>query len=221
MALVFVATFEVNVDWYLVEVRHLFERDSPKLALLYAGFVEEWCRERSTLSVRGGDLSVESRVVGVVEIDVGKKLPYDVTPSSVNFDDVIVLAGCVLPEAMPAQVLPVTLCFRARNHGRTDLTAFVHLIGPDGKFISGFDQPLAEGRFPASRWQPGDMSVGDWSVTLPSQLASGIHEVWVGMYGSDGVRSEVFDTDQEVFPNRVLLGMVKTKLGHQRDVRKD
>ena len=78
------------------------------------------------------------------------------------------------------------------------------------KFIPGFDQPLAEGRFPASRWQPGDMGVGDWSVTLPSQLESGIHEVWIRMYGPDGVRSEVYDTDQEVLHNRVLLGMVET-----------
>ena len=200
---------EVYADSYRILVGEPTSQSSPLLASLYLAFVEEGSEKR--LPVQGGGPWVESNLIGEVEIDATVQCPQEMRSAPVGFGGAVVLDGFHFPEELSRQeqVLPVSLCFRASDRVNTDLTAFVHLVGPDGEFASGFDQPLAEGRFPTSRWREEDASIGTWAVALPPQLSDGVHfNVWVGIYDPEGVRLPVTSDGLEISYDRVLLGTV-------------
>ena len=196
---------ELYEDRYQLEVTDLFEYKSPVLARVYVGFLEEGLDR--LLPVEEGDLSLESRVVATVEIDAFSPKPNEMQDALVTFGS-IVLQGIYFPDevSLPG-VLPVMLHFRAVSQPEEDLTVFVHVNAPDGTFIAGYDQPSAEGRFPTSRWRVDDTSLGTWPVKLSSSLPPGRYEVWVGLYGTDGVRIPPIDLEgRDVLHDRILLG---------------
>jgi len=203
---------KVYADSYRILVEEPTVQGSPLLAGLYLAFVEEGSEKR--LPVQGGDLSVESNLIGEVEIDAMVQCPQEFRGAPVSFGGTIFLGGFQFPEepSEPLPELPVMLCFRASDQENNDLKAFVHLVGPDGEFIAGYDQPLAEGRFPTSRWRAGDASLGTWPVKLPAHLSDGVNlYVWAGIYGPDGVRLPVTSDGLETSLDRVLLGTVRVK----------
>ncbi|MDE0198736.1 MAG: hypothetical protein OXK78_11125 [Caldilineaceae bacterium] len=203
---------EVYADTYRILVEEPAVQDSPLLADLYLGFLEEGSEKR--LPVQGGDPSVESNLIGEVEIDATVQCPQEMRGAPVRFGGAVVLNGFQFAEELsgPLRELPVILCFRASAPVDKDLKAFVHLVGPNGEFIAGYDQPPAEGRFPTSRWRAGDASLGTWPVKPPAPLSDGVNlQVWAGLYGPDGVRLPAASDSLETSHDRVLLGTVTVK----------
>lgn len=79
-------------------------------------------------------------------------------------------------------VLEATLYWMALGPLDEDLTAFVHLIGPDGRKISQHDGPPCESFSPTTRWEPGEIVPDRHLIPLPEGLPEGDFRLMVGMY---------------------------------------
>jgi hypothetical protein len=94
-----------------------------------------------------------------------------------------------LPATVAAgRPLTVTLLWEADAPLATDLTAFVHLLGPDGAQVAGFDQGPGGERFPTHYWQAGDRVAQTLALTPPASTPDGVYPLWIGVYvaGSGG-----------------------------------
>ena len=213
----------IYVDRYQVQLADTIDLPSPILARVYIGFVDPDSTEPESeglMPVQGGGPKIESRVVGVVEVEAGPEgypRPVDLRPIRGTWAPGIVLTGYRYPRQIRAgqrPPLPVTLYWETRRALKADYTAFVHLVDPQGAFVATFDQPPAEGRFPTSRWRPGDASLSMFQIPLPPDLRPGTYTLWVGLYpsGTDGSpRVPVEDANRPVQDERIQLGTVEVR----------
>ena len=96
----------------------------------------------------------------------------------------IAFLGCTArPEILrPGGVMEVTLYWMALEPLDENLTAFVHLIGPDGKRISQHDGPPAESFSPTTRWEPGEIIPDRHLMPIPEKMPSSPEGLVIGMY---------------------------------------
>ncbi len=88
-----------------------------------------------------------------------------------------------------------------------DYTAFVHLLTPDDRYISGIDAPPVNGYLPTTRWSPGQEVVDRKALMVPADLPPGEYFLEVGMYDpASGERVPLLVDGQEA--NRVLIGPI-------------
>jgi len=82
-------------------------------------------------------------------------------PSFVNvrYDDCCDLIGYIQPNG-PIQAgdqVPLTLIWRAGQPTAVDYSIFVHASASDGTIEGQIDTYPGGGRYPTSRWQPGEI----------------------------------------------------------------
>ena len=82
----------------------------------------------------------------------------------------------------PGAALPVTLTWRATARPVSDLTAFLHLIGPDGQLVAQHDKAPLDGFYPTSAWTPGTILTDTYALQLPATLAPGRYRLVAGWY---------------------------------------
>ena len=209
----------IYADTYAVTAGSNISNRSPLLAKVYVGFVEEVTGD--LLPVQGDEAAPNNRTVGTVQFDPsGPQDPKLLLLDEINTrfsqmdGEVIHLTGYGVPTqpiSDSRQPLIVTLFWQALGTPDADYTAFVHLIDGDGNYVAGFDQPPAEGRFPTSLWRPGDASLSDFTLILPSDLAPGSYELWAGLYDPASPaldRLPITASDQPVRDHRVRLGTI-------------
>jgi 4-amino-4-deoxy-L-arabinose transferase-like glycosyltransferase len=75
-----------------------------------------------------------------------------------------------------------------------DYTTFVHLRHPDtGQNVAQADGPPANGWYPTSIWQTGEVIVDERKFLVPKEIAAGMYDLVVGWYDPDsGVRLEEY-----------------------------
>jgi hypothetical protein len=93
------------------------------------------------------------------------------------------LEAIAIGEASPGEMLPVRLYWSVQEHTGS-LTAFVHIVGQDGRLITQRDEPLAGPYTPAERWHPGMVLDYIHQVPLPAEMSSGNYTIDVGLYPS-------------------------------------
>jgi len=75
------------------------------------------------------------------------------------------------------------------------LTAFVHLLGPDGAIVAQDDHAPRHGFWPTTGWRPGVAVDDAFTLTLPAALASGDYRLLTGWYNpADGARALLEDS---------------------------
>jgi 4-amino-4-deoxy-L-arabinose transferase-like glycosyltransferase len=139
----------------------------------------------------------------------------NVVPSIVNvrYDDCCDLIGYIQPSG-PIQAgdqVPLTLIWRARQPTAADYSIFVHASAPDGTIEGQVDTYPGGGRYPTSRWQPGEI-ISDTVYIVMSEDAQGpaLIRFNVGLYDLK-TRTELpaFGTDgkplQYVFAGEAAL----------------
>ena len=82
----------------------------------------------------------------------------------------------------PGTEIGVRLFWQARQWPAANLTAFVHLVGPDGALAAQMDKPPLEGFLPTSTWYPGQRVVDDFVLALPADAAPGEYTLYTGFY---------------------------------------
>jgi 4-amino-4-deoxy-L-arabinose transferase-like glycosyltransferase len=108
-------------------------------------------------------------------------------PSIINvrYDDFCDLIGYIQPDG-PIQAgdrVPLTLIWRARQPTSVDYSIFVHASAPDGTIEGQIDTYPGGGRYPTSRWQPGEI-ISDTVYIPMSEDAQGpaLIRFSVGLY---------------------------------------
>jgi hypothetical protein len=65
--------------------------------------------------------------------------------------------------------LLVTLVWQAATELDRDYTAFIHVIGEDGRLVAQLDRPPAG--YPTSDWRSGEIVIDQFPLTLPDDLS--------------------------------------------------
>lgn len=107
----------------------------------------------------------------------------------------------------PLSALNLTLFWRPMSTITTDYTIFLHLRDGAGATVAQQDSLPLAGAYPTSRWQPGEIVIDPFTLSLPADLPPGQYTLWAGMYQLDTLtRLPVAnDTSGE---NAILLGEI-------------
>jgi hypothetical protein len=84
--------------------------------------------------------------------------------------------------ASAGQPITVSVVWRANAGQLGDLTTFVHLFSPDGKFVAQVDSPPLQGHYPTSVWGAGEVVPDVYTLPLTSTLSPGTYQLKIGMY---------------------------------------
>jgi hypothetical protein len=105
-------------------------------------------------------------------------------PLQANLGDQVTLLGYdVSPEVVqPGQTLDLTLYWQARRGMSEDYTVFTHLVAADGRMVAQQDNQPAEGRYPTSAWDAGEIVVDRYRLTVAPEAPGGEYHLEVGMY---------------------------------------
>ncbi len=130
----------------------------------------------------------------------------------VRFADQLELVAYELPARLePGQrQVSVTLYWRALGPLSRDYSIFIHLTTPDDRRLGMLDTYPDLGFFPTSRWRPGEVLAGHYSVPVDGAAAEGeTMLVTVGAYQVDaGPRLEVASAAWRRSDRQAVLGKV-------------
>ncbi len=118
-------------------------------------------------------------------------LPATATPLHEKLADLVTLAGYELgaTAVAPGQALTLTLYWQPQQTTATSYTAFVQLIGPDGRPLAQQDQLPAAGTRPTPGWLPGEIIADAYTLSLPADAPPGDYRLLTGLYnGRTGER---------------------------------
>jgi len=101
-------------------------------------------------------------------------------PIGVSYGFVRLEAAAVTP-ARPGQAAIVSLTWLVVA-APEPVTAFVHVVGPDGRVVAQHDGPLGGLYTPAGRWLPGELLPDEHLIPLPPDLAPGTYVLKAGLY---------------------------------------
>jgi len=104
-------------------------------------------------------------------------------PRGDNLNGQVALVGYDLDQ-QPDR-LTLTLYWRCQARLATDYTTFVHvqpIAGLAGNAVAGMDRPPANGAYPSSLWEPGEVIRDTLQVPLSLQLPAGEYDVVAGLY---------------------------------------
>lgn len=156
---------------------------------------------------RDNDVNVLDRVllgyVGVPEsVDSGQA-----TPRLARFGDQIALNGFeIIGQAVPGSEVEFVLYWQAERPPDDNYYVFVHLIDEAGQPAAIHDSQPMNGRYATRAWQPGTTIRDSHALTLPTQLAPGTYQVFIGLYTRDtGLRLPVWEDGVEQEEGRLRL----------------
>jgi hypothetical protein len=131
-------------------------------------------------------------------------------PLQVNLGDQVTLLGYdVSPEAVqPGQSLDLTLYWQARREMTKDYTVFTHLVAADGRIVAQQDNQPAEGRYPTSIWDTGEIVVDRYRLTIASDAPGGEYHLGVGMYLLSTLERLKVASGDEKGQDRIWLDLV-------------
>jgi hypothetical protein len=133
-------------------------------------------------------------------------IPQSATPFGAVYDGRIELAAYeIRPDsARPGEELSITLYWHALAPVEQDYSLYLHLFGREGRKIGYRDSHAGMGKYPTSRWQPGEVIQDTYTLQIdPDALAPTAAQLEVGLYqfktmqrlpASDGMGQPVAQT---------------------------
>jgi hypothetical protein len=184
---------EVVRDDYLIPVD---PSAPPGVYFLDIGLYAELAGQSWHLPLIRDGKALDANSVKVAPIKVGGPPPGltmpDVSPQHAradNLGDLVTLLGYDL--SMDAQMLTLTLYWRCDAALPADYTTFVHVqdatgqaTGQQGAIVAQMDRPPANGDYPTSLWDAGEIIRDPVQIPIPPQVAAGQYEIVVGLYDS-------------------------------------
>jgi len=135
-----------------------------------------------------------------------------VPPGPARLGDVATLQGVRwdVRRDGPAAELQLLLVWEALGPSPVPLTAFTHLVSPEGQVVAGHDGPPAGGQQPTDRWEPGQTIADYHPIAMPAGLPPGRYQLEAGLYDpATGERLPVLNLQGEVVGSSVVLGTVE------------
>lgn len=129
-----------------------------------------------------GDAVHFGRVKISAQPPTAKALP--APPPAYTFGAELALEAYQLTPEKPGAGQPLTIEMRWRplQPPRADYTVFAHLVDAQGTQLAGNDQPLTDGYYPSSLWEPGEVITHTHHLSLPALLPDGAYEIRIGVY---------------------------------------
>jgi len=104
----------------------------------------------------------------------------------------------VAPQADAQGKLATTLLWECVDPVPSELTAFVHLVAPDGDRYAQVDQQPLQGSYATDEWHAGDLVLDRVAVPLPMVMPADEYALQVGLYElqttDEGVAAELLST---------------------------
>ncbi len=131
-------------------------------------------------------------------------------PLQVNLGDQVTLLGydVSLEAVQPGQSLDLTLYWQARREMSEDYTVFTHLVAADGRIVAQQDNQPAEGRYPTSIWDTGEIVVDRYRLTTAADAPGGEYHLEVGMYLLSTLERLKVASGDEKGQDRIRLDLV-------------
>jgi hypothetical protein len=144
---------------------------------------------------------------------VGKlRVEGETKAQGINFDNQALLLDAQIGQTQlqPNETVQINLKWQGLRQWNADYTAFVHLIGPDGRLHGQVDQWPLDGTLATRDWQPGRVIDDPYHVTLASDAPTGTYQIEVGWYLLATLRRlPVVDADGRPIDDRAIIGTVK------------
>jgi 4-amino-4-deoxy-L-arabinose transferase-like glycosyltransferase len=132
---------------------------------------------------------------------VGAEPPMPVISANERWGNGLQLVGHdPLPVTLtPGAALDLRLAWSATTPLTASLTAFVHLLGPDGVIVAQADRAPEGGFYPTSAWPPGAAVADHYRLELPPALPPGRYRLVTGWYDpASGARVPVVTGEDAV-----------------------
>jgi hypothetical protein len=115
--------------------------------------------------------------------------------------------------SLEPEALGLTLYWRSDAMLPADYTTFVHVrdstgqaTGQTGTIVAQMDRPPADGAYPTSLWDPGEVVRDSIQIPIPAQVPAGEYEIVVGLYDFvTGRRLAVFNDRGESAGDHIRL----------------
>jgi hypothetical protein len=119
-------------------------------------------------------------------------------PVGATAPQIMILDDQVLPPTDITPTLTLTLTWQAIAPVAGDYTVFIHLLAASDTRAAQLDTRPCAGECPTSTWQPGDIVVDRYQVTLPPEAPPGPYRLALGLYLLDsGERASVLGRDDQ------------------------
>jgi hypothetical protein len=152
--------------------------------------------DQRRLAVVGPGIQGDQLALGWVKVEPRPALAADRLPAPGRIDALLggqakLLAGDLRlageTDAAPATYRPggrlaLTLYWQAAMPLSADYTVFVHLDDAAGALRAQSDGSPADGNYPTSLWEPGEVVVDRRTLELPPDLPPGSYRLTVGLY---------------------------------------
>lgn len=136
----------------------------------------------------------------------------DFTPLQVHFAEQLELIGWQWRQSQAADMLEVSLAWRALDRMPTGYTTFVHLLDATGQIVAQHDQPPGSVDNPTSRWAPGEEALTVHQLTLPPDADLGELVLRIGLYEPvSGLQLPISTADPTVAANDATYLLLKLK----------
>jgi tetratricopeptide (TPR) repeat protein len=201
--------------------RGMIVKDTRQLAVLpatppgaYSIEVILWDadRQQSLETVSGGPL-----LLGPLEIPPRESLSIESLdiehPMRVNLDNKISLLGYNLESGFkPGDGIQLTLFWQALAGMDEDYTVFTHLIDERGTLWGQKDNQPADGFYPTTKWQVGEIVRDQYNLMISPETPPGRYWLEVGMYLAEtGERLTISDEGSGKADTRILLQEIQVE----------
>jgi Dolichyl-phosphate-mannose-protein mannosyltransferase len=176
-------------EYNLERLEHLSQAGARYYADVFAADATEQRQFFNTLAGRFARLTAGDAPWQIYDLAAMpgplRTLPADEIPipRAANFADQIQFRGVSLRRLLewPAS-FEVTYYWQCLKTPPADLRVFVHVTNLDGRIVYQQDHWPQAGRFPTSRWKPGDIVRERCVLALPGSLPAGKHQIWLGWF---------------------------------------
>ena len=130
---------------------------------------------------------------------------------AVNFDGQLALLDIEMDQSAvaPGDQLPVTITWQGLAKMDADYTVFVQVLDAADKIVGQVDAWPVQGTFPTSQWQPGEIVVDPYLVTLSPDMEPGPYRLHAGLYLlATGQRLPVIDTSGNPIDDKVEVAVI-------------
>jgi hypothetical protein len=133
---------------------------------------------------------------------------------AINFENQVLLLDAQIDREIvtPGESLKIDLTWRGLKSWPENYTAFVHLLGPDGKVHGQIDQWPVQGTLPTSSWTAGQVVDDPYTIALPADAPRGKYQVEVGWYLLSTLRRlNVLDGAGRPSDDHVIIGELEVQ----------
>jgi hypothetical protein len=131
----------------------------------------------------------------------------DLCLEDAQLGDVLSISGHRLSPSVARadDTIHITIWWRTLATMDTDYTAFIHILGPDGRVLAQEDRLLQDGPRLTSRWEVEEVVTDEYEIILPFNTEPGEYAVKAGVYNWEtGERLPLWDDTGQRLPGNAL-----------------